>query len=138
MDSSKTIEHDGFIEEISESGIKVLILSQSACVSCQAKGACNVSDVENKVIDVPYSSEYKKGDKVNVIMTSQTGFKALFLGYVLPFLILFATLITSITITDDELFSGLLSLGILAPYYFILYLLRDKIRDNFSFQIRKL
>ena len=45
MDSSKTIEHDGFIEEISESGIKVLILSQSACVSCQAKGACNVSDV---------------------------------------------------------------------------------------------
>ena len=133
-----SITHNGIIKDIDDSYYYVSIIAQSACVSCQVKGACNVSDMQEEIIEVPISGDrvYEVEDRIEVLMEKSMGKRAVFLGYILPFLILLATLIISLNIFDDEGIAGLLAFGILFPYYAILYLMRNKLRETFVFKLR--
>ena len=133
-----SIVHNGIVKDIDDSYYYVSIIAQSACVSCQVKGACNVNDMQEEIIEVPVSGNriYKVGDSVEILMGKSMGKRAVFLGYILPFIVLFATLIISLNIFDDEGIAGLLAFGILIPYYFVLYLLKDKLRNSFEFRLR--
>ncbi|MFC2152872.1 SoxR reducing system RseC family protein, partial [Bacteroidota bacterium] len=62
----------------------------------------------------------------------------LFLGYVLPFILVLSLLIVLTTITENEAVAGISALAILVPYYLILFLLKDKIRKKFTFTINKI
>ena len=44
MDSKKEVTHTGIVKEIGEGAIKVSIIVQSGCASCQIKGTCNISE----------------------------------------------------------------------------------------------
>ena len=66
------------------------------------------------------------------------GFTALFYGYVLPFLIVLITLVVVISITNNELYGGLLSLSVLIPYYIILYLFRHQLKKVFKFEVEEI
>lgn len=132
----KTVEHLGWIKEINSDKIVVNILSQSACAGCHAKGACGLSDVEEKLVDV-YKPHHnlKVGESVKVILRQSMGFQALFLGYVMPFLAMLIVLIVLTSMNISEAKAGLASLAILIPYYFILYLFKDRISNHFTFEI---
>lgn len=131
------IEHPGIITKIEGRKASVMILSQSACVSCQAKGACNMSEMEEKNVEVelPEPALYQTGQQVNVIMKQSQGNLAVLLGYVLPFAVLLVTLIVLISAGIGEGVSGLVSLSILVPYYFILYRFKGKLQTTFSFSL---
>ncbi len=136
---SELIKHDAVIKEIGEDSIKVTILSKASCASCQLKGICTASEIQEKEIKVkkPLTGleKYEIGEQVNVVMTESLGLKALFLGYVLPFIVLMTVLIVSYSYTHNEPLSGLLALASLGPYYFILYMLRKKFEREFSFEL---
>ena len=139
MHKSVLIEHPGIVQSIKDGIIEVMFLQQSACLSCQVKGVCNVSDTKDQVVDIPdYSNKYSIGEHVNIVMQESLGQKALFLGYILPFIIVFFILILTSIFIDNELQSGLISLGSLIPYYVLLYKFRDKLKKSFLFKIRKL
>lgn len=135
---NSTIVHDGIIVEVMADVVRVQILSQTACSSCHAKGACTASDSELKIIDVsnPHS-DYHVGDKVQVSMFSNQGLRALFYAYVIPFIILISTLIISSAFVH-ELIAGLISLFVLVPYYAILYFTKDRIANKFSYMLNRL
>ena len=139
MKETDQIEHKGIVKEITGHELQVSIIAQEGCASCNLKGSCSVSDVNEKIIDVSVENpnEFKKGENVTIFYKQSLGFRALFLGYVLPFIILLFTLITSMAMTEKELFSGILSLIVLIPYYLIVYLSKDKIKKTFSFSIKK-
>jgi sigma-E factor negative regulatory protein RseC len=132
----KTVDHLGRVQEIYSDKIVVSILSQSACAGCHAKGACGLSDVEEKLVDV-YKPNHnlKVGESVKVILRQSMGFQALFLGYVMPFLAMLIVLIALTSMNISEIRAGLASLAILVPYYFILYLFKDRISNHFTFEI---
>lgn len=136
---SNVIEHLGRVEAITANDIRVVIVSQSACASCHAKGACTASDVAEKqvVVSKPFHS-YTVGETVKVTMKQSLGYKALFLGYILPLIVLLVSLFVFNGIGFSEGISGLLSLGVLGPYYFILYVFRKRIEKEFYFDIEKL
>lgn len=138
MLNSKSIEHKGRIESIVDNKINVSILAVSGCASCQIKGVCSVSDTQEKNIEVyDFTNKYEVGEKVNVLLKQSLGFRALFLGYLLPFLLIFLILIILTIITNNEAISGIGALFVLVPYYIILYALRKKIRKKFTFTINK-
>ena len=92
----KRISHEGVIASMSEDKVTVKITSYAACNSCHAKGACNISGGEEEKllnIPVPYPN-FSIGEKVRVILDRSLGFRALFLGYVLPFLLVLTVLLT--------------------------------------------
>jgi len=139
MNSSSQIEHSGIVKEIVGNVVKVSIISQSACSACHAKGACSVSDKEEKIIDVEtFSQEYKIGDEVKVFIAKNQGFTALFLGYVFPLILLLAVLFVVNAIIDNQGIAALAALGSLPLYYYILYLSRKFIGKKFNFQIEKI
>lgn len=131
------IEHDGVIVKSTNNRATVKILNKSACASCELTGKCNLSDIKEKVIDVYTNGiTYNEGDKVIITGTESMGFKALFLGYVLPFLLVLGTLITLTQTGYSEITSGLISIAILIPYYIALKLLNHKIQKQFSFYLK--
>ena len=135
---SNSIEHLGVIKDITPKTIKVSLLNASGCSTCHTKATCAVSDVDNKVIDVINSGQkIKKGETVKVVFEKSLGPLALMLGYLLPFIILMVVLVISITITNDEIFSGVVSLLSVGAYYLILTLFRKKLSSTFTFKILK-
>ena len=132
------LRHTGIVKAVTPSSLIVSIINQSACSGCHAKGACNVSDMQEKEIEVTYfSKNYKPGNMVTVVFRESSGMKALFLGYILPFLILILTLIIGIESTGNEFAGAFIALGMLVPYYIILYLAKDKIKKEFTFELEE-
>lgn len=134
----KKVNHEGIVKAVTDQYVEVSILAKAACLSCQLKGVCSVSDLEEKVIEVPKISNnaYKAGEKVEVEMKESLGVKALLLGYVYPFLLVLIVLIVTYASTGKQGLAGLLAVGSLVPYYFILYLLKNKFRKIFTFSIK--
>jgi sigma-E factor negative regulatory protein RseC len=94
--------------------------------------------MKNEVIEVSrgQSDHFSIGDHVEVLMEKSMGTKAVLLGYFFPFVLLLSTLIIALNIIDHEGFAGLISIAVLVPYYAILYLSRDKLKNKFRFRIR--
>jgi positive regulator of sigma E activity len=140
MKQQEQIEHTGIVSEIKDNELKVNIMQASACAKCSVSGACGVSEDTEKIISIRNvnPAAYRLGEKVNVFYRRSLGFRALFLGYLLPFLIILTSLIILSTITQNEGLAGLVSIGLLAPYYLILYFTKEKIKNTFAFSIEKI
>ncbi len=126
----------GVIKHIGDGELHVEIVNRSACSDCHAKRACLVMDEKAKMIVVQGKGDYKIGDTIEVKIDNQLGLKAVFYGYFLPFLLVLALLIFLMAIGMSEIWAGMISLSILPVYYLIIYLLRDKFKNKFSFRIQ--
>ncbi len=134
--NQSSISHQGLVESVVNGIAKVNIVSVSACASCHAQGACSASDMQNKVIEaVDYQNKVKPGDMVTVVTKESTGFKAVFLAYILPFILVLISLIIGNIYAINESASGLISLSILIPYYLVLYLFKSILKKSFIFEI---
>ena len=135
---SDIIQHQGTVESIDGSHIRVRIVQTSACATCVAHKYCNSSESKEKMIDV-YTREaatYQVGQSVNVFGTTSMGMQAVLWAFGVPFVILVAVLYASIMLTDgDEPLSALLAMGTLGIYYLILYMCRHRMEKKFVFTI---
>lgn len=132
------IEHEGVVREVRGDLLKVAIQPVSACGSCAARGACFIHEgPQEKVIDVvPDGLPHAVGDRVVVVLARHQGYRALMLGYLFPFGLVFLTLIVSMRIFGNEVIAGILSIGILIPYYIGLYVFRHFIKRSFVFRLK--
>ena len=116
---------------------RVQFINESACASCHAKSACGAADTKLYEVDarIPQGESFAVGEEVRVAVHNQQGYFAIFLGYVLPFLLLMVALVVTNLLGASELVMALGMLGMLAVYYFVLYLLRSRVSRRFSFTI---
>ncbi len=137
MEKKETVEHEAIIKKINKTTYEADVLVKSACISCQLKGVCSVSEMEQKriIIQKDKNKDVRVGEKVTVFISQEKGLKAVFLGYILPFLLVMVALIIGLFITKNEGVAGILGLSVLAPYYFVLYLLKDKLEKEYKFSI---
>ncbi|MBR4146724.1 MAG: SoxR reducing system RseC family protein [Bacteroidales bacterium] len=135
--SEETISHEGVITKITDDTLEIKITAMSACAACHAKSACTMSDQAEKVLTVPRPDrqEFHLFQKVNVIMAVGQGNKAAVLAYLIPIVLLLAVLFTCLGIGLGEGLSALIGIAALIPYYFVLYLRRDKIKRQFEYRI---
>jgi len=132
-----TILHDGQVVEVLQDRYKIRIVARSACASCNLKGVCNPSDQAEKIIDAISNQDLKVHDKVIVELEERLGWKALFYGMLIPFVIMVTVLFTLSANMKGELLPALIGLASLVPYYLIIHLFRDKIEKEFVFNARK-
>jgi len=132
------ISHLGKIVEITPELTTVEIISSSACSACHAKGVCGVSEEKVKLIGVPTDPYTLRevGDEVQVVLKRSMGLKAVWLSYVIPLLILMILILSLSSVTVHELYVGLISVGAVALYYLVIYLLRDRLAKDFVFYIK--
>jgi sigma-E factor negative regulatory protein RseC len=137
--SEKRISHEGVIASMSQDRVTISIGSDAACATCHARGACNLSvGQEEKLLHIPVQdANFSVGEKVMVNLDRSLGFRALLLGYVIPFLLVLLVLLSMTIAGSHEWVAGLASLAVLIPYYIGLKLMKRRVDRQFFFSIHK-
>jgi len=133
------IEHKGKVISITPDFTSVEIVSESACSACHAKGLCGLSESKMKAVQVPTRAWYnfKEGDEVTVVLAASMGHKAVWIAYVTPLVILLLTLLGLISLGVKDVFAALAAFAAIAVYYFVVWLFRDRLRDEYIFNIKQ-
>ena len=131
------VMHTGQVVSMTPQTTTVRIVSHSACSECHAAGLCGLSEYAEKAIEVPTSpsATYGVGDEVNVVLKATMGLKAVWLAYFLPLVVLLGVA-GLIALGVGEVAAGLAGLGAVALYYLVLWLLRDRLRNEYVFTIQ--
>ena len=135
--TNETISHEGVVTKITEDELEIKILAQSACAACHAKSACGMGEQAEKILTVPRpkDKEFALMQKVNVTMAINQGNTAAILAYLIPIILLLAVLFVCLGLGFGEGLSALISIIALIPYYIVLYLKRDKLKQKFEYTI---
>ena len=136
--TNNTIKHLGIVENIQGSHLSVRIVQTSACAACSVKGHCSSADSKDKIIDIidTASASYQVGENVMVVGETSMGMQAVALAFIIPFVLLIFTLFLFMALIENELYAALLSLAVLVPYYYILWLNKTRLKQKFSFTIK--
>lgn len=138
MASKDTVSHIGKIVDITPEITTVEIISESACSSCHAALLCGMSENKRKLVEVRTTlGGWEVGQEVQVLLRRTMGLKAVWIGYVIPLIILMVVLLTLSAFGCAELLAGLLGIGAVAVYYLVIYILRNKLRNEWSFSIKE-
>ena len=132
------VKHEGIVSRVSKNSITVSLKGNLHCEACNAKSACGVSDSDSKEIEIHTPAEsLKVNESVQVFLKKGLGLKAVFWAYVFPFILLFAVLLIASTLYPEWL-AGLLAIGVLIPYYLLLYVLKNSFKSAFKVSVSKL
>ncbi len=135
---AETVSHKGKVVQITPQVTTVLILQHAACGSCHAAGICGMAELSEKTVDVPTDPyiDYGVGDEVEVVLKASMGMKAVWLAYCIPLVVMLSVILGLIAAGMSEVSAGLIGLGAVAVYYLLLWLLRDKLKNEYVFIIK--
>ena len=138
MAKKNEIVHSGKILEITPDFTTVEIVASSACSECHAKGLCGMSEQQEKVIMVPTDpySVHAVGDEVKVKTKMSMGLKAVWISYVIPLAVLMILILSLSGVFENEAIRGLVAIAGVCLYYFVVWLFRDKLKNEFTFYIK--
>ncbi len=137
MSETEDILHDGKVLEAGPDGLTVEIISQSACASCHAAALCGMGSSKSKIIQLPPQTGYTPGEEVIVGTKRSMGEKAVRLGYIYPLFILVGVLLGTLALGFSELVCGLCAIAGVGLWYFAIWILRNKLKNEYTFYIRK-
>lgn len=137
MGKCSEVIHEGIVEVVTGDAVVVKIPVQEACGACRAKEVCGKGEGSERRIDVKTETakDYAAGDEVYVTMKQRSGYFALFFAYILPFLLIFATLLILLGLDFSEPVAGLSSLVVGGVYYIVLFFCKKKIESHVSFEV---
>lgn len=132
------VNHKGKVIKMTPQVTTVAILQDGACAGCHAAGLCGMAEVAEKAVEVPTDpyAGYGVGDEVSVVLKASMGMKAVWLAYFIPLLVLLAVILGLIGLGVAEVPAGLAGIAAVAVYYLLLYLFRDKLRNEYIFTIK--
>lgn len=137
MAKKNEIVHSGKIVDITPDFTTVQIIASSACSECHAKGLCGMSEEQEKIIMLPTDpyTPRRVGEEVQVKTKMTMGLKAVWISYVIPLVILMILILSLSSVIGNEYLRGAVAIAGVGIYYFIIWLLRDKLSDQFEFYI---
>lgn len=139
--ATNNVTHSGKVIGVFRDTVTVAVESSEACGSCASRSACSLgvqSNTRNILITTPDASSFSVGEIVTVATRTQMGLMAVTLCYAVPAVVLVAVLAAAVLCGVSEGVAALISLGSVAIYYGILWLVRDKLAQKISFTIEKL
>ena len=138
--TNNTIKHLGIVENIQGSHLSVRIVQTSACAACSAKGHCSSADSKDKIIDIMdvTAASYQVGERGDGDRRNVDGHDG---GNPWHFIHSFRTsdcfpVRILMALIENELYAAFLSLAVLIPYYFVLWLNKTRMKQQFSFTIK--
>lgn len=97
-----------------------------------------MAELAEKTVDVPTDpyANYEVGDEVEVLLKASMGFKAVWLCYAIPLVVLLGVILGLMALGVAEVPSALAGLAAIGLYYLLLYLFRDKLKNEYIFTIK--
>lgn len=134
---AQDIKHEGIVDAVDGQTVIVRITQSSACGGCQARNICRAAESKDKLVEVQTADagSFVAGQAVTVAGAESLGIKAVAFAFGLPLVLLMSALVAAISFSGSETVGAIAALGILVPYYIVLFLLRDRIKKDFQFRI---
>ena len=138
MAKKNEIIHSGKIVDITPDFTTVQIIASSACSECHAKGLCGMSEEQEKIIMLPTDpyTPRQVGEEVQVKTKMTMGLKAVWISYVIPLVILMILILSLSGVFENEALRGLAAIAGVGVYYFVIWLFRDRLKNEFTFYIK--
>ena len=83
----------------------------------------------------PYAT-YNVGDHVQIATKMSMGMKAVWISYVIPLMVLMILILSLSAVFEKEYLRGLVAIAGVCVYYFIVWLFRGKLNNEFVFYIK--
>lgn len=127
----------GSITAVKKDCVEVEIISCSACASCAISSSCGLSEIKKRIVTIYDSSnQYNVGDQVEVVISTEQGLQAVVYAFTIPLLILLITVISLYVYGFSEIISGISGIIVLIPYYFVLFLNRNRLENKFCCRLK--
>ena len=99
---------------------------------------CNSAESKEKLIDVRHgaSDTLHVGDSVTVMAAQAVGTKAVIIAFVIPLVIMLATIAIVMRLTGSEASAAASGITIMLPYYVVLYLFRSRLERELTFYLK--
>ena len=131
------VTHTGIITAIKHNIVCVEIMQKEACCNCALKEACTQTTRQHIVdAECPNPLDYKVGQSVEVLISGRQAFIASLYGYIFPLILVIFSLFLGFIFTKDEIIAGLSGLGVLLPYYVLLWIFRSKLKEDLVIKIK--
>ena len=131
------ITHEGVVSRVEGQKVTVQFVQRSACAGCHAKMLCSGGDAKQRsVVADSYGLNYSVGEEVTVEVTSPLAWTAMFYAFGVPTVLALLILFPAIGWLG-EMGACLLVLGILAVYYGIFYLFRNRLEHKVVFVLHR-
>ena len=82
----------------------------------------------------PYAA-HEVGDEVLVKTKMSMGLKAVWISYVIPLVVLMILILSLSSVLESQVACGLTAIGGVVLYYFVIWLLRSRLQNEFVFYI---
>ena len=140
MKQPEQIEHKGVVLSTEEGVVRVAIEVSEACGGCSARKSCAMGQTTRREIEIftAESGNYSIGEVVKVGAKQSLGIMAVVLCYIVPLVVLVATLAIAVAMGLSEGVSAMVALGVTAIYYALLALMRNRISKRVTFTINKI
>ena len=134
---AQDIRHEGVVDSIGGQTVIVRITQSSACGGCQVRNMCRAAESKEKLVEVDMTGaeSLSVGQTVTVVAGERMGMTAVLLAFGVPLLLLLIALIAAMRVSGSEKIAAIASIGVLVPYYIVLFLCRGRIKKDFGFRI---
>ncbi len=132
------IVKNGLVKAIKSNCIDVEIISCSACSGCTISSSCSMSETKRRIVTIQgnYAEQYQIGDKVEVVMSDRLGLQAVVYAFVIPLVLLLIAVACCHGYGFDDIISGISGIIVLIPYYFVLFLNRNRLENKFCCRLK--
>ena len=136
---SSIATHDGTVLDAQPGLVKVQMHVVSACASCKAHEKCAFVDKADKVVDVETDDwqQYSPGDSVIVSVNEGLGLLAVLLAYILPAVLILASVILLSLYTNSEALAAIAPILLITVYFLLLYRYRSRLQRKFTFGLKQ-
>lgn len=131
------VAHRGMVSDVNGNEVTVSIISKSACAGCKVQKTCAASDMKEKKITAVSDERFEIGDEVDVMISQNIGYKAVFFAYILPLIFIVGLIVGMVKTGFSEGLAGVGAIILLFLYFFVLYLLRNKLNNKVKIEIVK-
>lgn len=111
------MERHGVVTAVHGNTADIEIIQMSACASCHIRALCVAGESAPRTVQAPADGALHPGMSVVLSMDERMGWLGVLVGFVLPLILVVATLFALRGVVPREEVAGLIALGALVPYY---------------------
>lgn len=137
---SKNITHEGIVVRVEGEKVTVQFVQNSACSGCHAKALCSggsSESAERRVVANSYGVAYQVGEQVRVVVSNQLAWSAVVVAFLVPMAVALVILFGVVGAGLGEVTASLVTLAVLAVYYFCVWLMRERLDRKAEFMLER-
>lgn len=131
------ISHEGIVVKVEGRKVTVRFVQSSACSGCHAKHLCVSSESkERTIVADSFGVPYSVGEQVIISISDRLAGKAMFFAFGLPIILVLVALFPMVSWLGEG-YTCLSLLALLAIYYTVFYLNRDRLDTEVAFDLSR-